>query len=128
MPEISRFNLQVSVVMFENSGIILSFWGNLLSAMSSKWNRHCLGILAILIVILLCSLSNTFTLKCRDSSMLLKGAFFTPFMHSRCRKSVGSVYLTLLGVCHLPCDYWKRARGTTDVVRSRLEGWKPAGS
>ena len=27
MPEISRFNLQISVVMFENSGTILSFWG-----------------------------------------------------------------------------------------------------
>ena len=30
MPEISRFNLQISVVMFENSGTILSFWGRLL--------------------------------------------------------------------------------------------------
>ena len=36
-----------------------------------------------------------------DSSTAVKG-FFTPFMHSRCRKSVGSVYLTLLGVCEKP--------------------------
>ena len=27
MPEISRLNQQISAVMFENSGTILSFWG-----------------------------------------------------------------------------------------------------
>ena len=69
--------------------------------MSLKWNQHCLGILAILIVRLLCSLSNTFAPKCLDSSTAVKGGFFTPFMHFRCRTSVGSVYLTLLGVCCL---------------------------
>ena len=36
--------------------------------------------------------------KCRDASTAVKGGFFTSLMHSRCRKSVGSVYLTLLGV------------------------------
>ena len=29
MPEISRLNQQTSIVMFETSGIILSFWGTL---------------------------------------------------------------------------------------------------
>ena len=121
MPEISRLNQQISVVMFENSGTILSFWGlwfesklqatgssgwTLLRAML-KWNQHCLGILAILIVKLLCSLSNTFAPKCRDSSTAVKGGFFTSFMHSHCRKSVGSVYLTLLGV-------WNAPRALTD--------------
>ena len=102
MPEISRLNQQISIVMFENSRTILSFLGTffepkllailqefpvglLLCAMSSKWNQHCLGILAILNVNLLCSLSNTFAPKCRDSSTAVKGGFFTSFMHSRCR-------------------------------------------
>ena len=56
------------------------------------------GILAILIVNLLCFLSNTFAPECRDSFTAVKGGFFTPFIDFRCRKSVGSVYLTLLGV------------------------------
>ena len=30
MPEISRLNQQISVVMFENSGTILSFWDTLI--------------------------------------------------------------------------------------------------
>ena len=118
MPEISGLNQQISVVMFENSELFCrvgvlwfdskllatgsSGW-TLLSAMTLKWNQHCLGILAILIVNLLCSLSNTFAPKCRDSSTAVKGGFFTPFMHSRCRKSVGSDYLTLLRVCQKGC-------------------------
>ena len=61
-----------------------------------------MGILAILNVNLLCFLSNTFATKCCDSSIAVEG-FFTSFMHSRCRKSVGSVYLTLLGVCPWRC-------------------------
>ena len=42
MPEISRLNQQISVVMFENSGTILSFWvlwseSKLLATGSSGW-------------------------------------------------------------------------------------------
>ena len=42
MPEISRLNQEISVVMFENYGTILSFWGTLvesklLATGSSGW-------------------------------------------------------------------------------------------
>ena len=128
MPEICRLNQQIfcsNVRKFWNYFVILGYFGLnlncrqqevpvglLLSAMSSKWNQHCLGILAIVIVNLLCSLSNTFA----TLLLLLKGAF----SHHSCILVVVnllavSAYLTLLGVCGRGTI--SRSRGTSACGR-----------
>ena len=85
--------------------------------MRLKLNQHCFGYFSHLDCDLVMPLVKHFAPKCHYSSTFVKGGFITQFMHSRCHKckvterstplvpvTVGSVYLTLLGVCPSPAS------------------------